>query len=59
MFHSSVGGPGKITYTFSAKRMQIFAPRQASVGRASRRGERKVEIHIRSAENIYVDLPLP
>jgi hypothetical protein len=34
-------GPGKITYMFSAKRMQISAPRQASVGRASRRGSRK------------------
>jgi hypothetical protein len=34
-------GPGKLTYMFSAIRMQISAPRQASVGRASRRGSGK------------------
>ncbi len=34
-------GPGKLTYTFSAGRLQISAPRQASVGRASRRGSGK------------------
>jgi hypothetical protein len=34
-------GLGKLTYTFSAERLQISAPRQASVGRASRLGSRK------------------
>jgi len=34
-------GLGKIKFMFSAKRMQISAPRQASVGRSSRRGSGK------------------
>ncbi len=34
-------GPGKLTYTFSAKHLRISAPCQASVGRASRRGSGK------------------
>jgi hypothetical protein len=34
-------GPGKLTYTFSAERLQISAPRQASAGRASRQGSGK------------------
>ncbi len=34
-------GPGKLTYNFSAKCLQISAPRQASVGRASRWGSGK------------------
>jgi hypothetical protein len=35
---SSIKGPGKSTHTFSAKRLPLSAPRQASVGRASRQG---------------------
>jgi hypothetical protein len=31
-------GLGKSTYTFSAERLPLSAPHQASVGRASRRG---------------------
>jgi hypothetical protein len=34
-------GPGKLTYTFSAEGLQISAPCQVSVGRASRQGSRK------------------
>jgi hypothetical protein len=34
-------GPGELTYTFSTERLQISVPRQASVGRASRRGSGK------------------
>ncbi len=34
-------GPGKLTYMFSAERLRISAPHQASVGRASRRGSGK------------------
>ncbi len=48
--------PGKSTYTFSAERLRISAPCQASVVEASRR---KAEICWRWAENIYVDLPWP
>jgi len=51
------GGPGKSTYTFSTKRLPLSAPRQASVGRASRWGG--AESGRRSAENIYIDLPGP
>jgi hypothetical protein len=38
-------GLGKLMYTFSAKRLPLSTPRQASVGRASRRVgvERKAE----------------
>jgi hypothetical protein len=42
LWHSKLG-PGKSTYTFSAKRLLLSAPRQASVGRASRQGEQKAE----------------
>jgi hypothetical protein len=45
------GGPGKSTARISAD----F--RQASVGRASRRGEGGAESGRRLAENVYVDLP--
>ncbi len=44
---------------FSAERLRISTPRQASVGRASRRGERKADIRQRCAENGQVNLPLP
>jgi hypothetical protein len=37
----SFTGPGELTYTFSAERLRISAPHQASVGRASRRGSAK------------------
>jgi hypothetical protein len=50
------GGPGKSTYTFSAERLRISTPCQASVVRASRQ---KAEICRRWAENVYVDLPWP
>ncbi len=49
-------GPGKSTYTFSAERLLLSAPRQASVGTANRRGG-GAESRRRSAENVYVDLP--
>jgi len=50
-------GQGKSMYMFSAEHLPLFAPRQASVDRASRRGERKAESRRRLAENVYVDLP--
>jgi hypothetical protein len=50
-------GPGKSMYMFSAERLPLFTPCQASVGRASRRGEQKAESGKHSAENVYVDLP--
>ncbi len=34
-------GPGKSMYMFSAERLPLSAPRQTSVGRASRRGSGK------------------
>jgi hypothetical protein len=37
-FHQTIGGPGKSRNTFSAERLPLSAPRQASVYRASRRG---------------------
>ncbi len=49
-------GPGKSMYTFSAERLLLSAPRQASVGRASRQGG-GAESGRRLAENIYIDLP--
>jgi hypothetical protein len=53
-------GPGKSTYTFSAERLPLSAPHQASVGRASRWGwGGGAESRRRSLENVYVDLPGP
>ncbi len=57
-FDKNEWGLGKSRYTFSAERLLLFAPHQASVGRASRRGwgEWKAERGRCSAENVYIDL---
>jgi hypothetical protein len=57
MLHPQGMGPGKSTYTFSTERLLLSAPRQASVGKASRQGVGGAENGRRSAENVYVDLP--
>ncbi len=59
MVMNKILGPGKSTYTFSAECLLLSAPRQASVGRASRQGggEQKVEdIRQKTYTLIYPDL---
>ncbi len=51
-------GLGKSTYTFSAEHLGISAPRQASVGRASRRGSGKrksADVEQKMYSLIYLD----
>jgi hypothetical protein len=58
------GGQGKSTYTFSAERQRLSAfrfppPNYTFCVEPAGGEERKVEIRISLAENIYIDLPLP
>ena len=51
-------GPGKSTFTFSAERLPLSTPRQASVGRATWRGsgkQKSTEIQQKMYTLIYPD----
>ncbi len=52
-------GPGKLTYAFSAECLRISAPRQASVGRASRWGSGKQKSAIFEQKTYTLIYPYP